>query len=227
MQPINIYLVRHGQTFFNKYDRFQGWSDIDLTEKGIADGHRAGNLLKDIRFDAAYSSDLPRAFKTATYILEENTQTDIVAPTPLKAFREQFFGTFEGVSGPDAVLDIVKCAPAKAAHITTFSDLLTAIGADATLDAIHAADPEHDAEDSQHFWTRIEAGFDRLRQLHPDGGDILLVSHGATIRSIAGRFGDAAFEGHAPANGSITKLILTEDAIKVAYYSVTDELPAN
>lgn len=226
MQAINIYLVRHGQTFFNLYRRFQGWCDIDLTPKGIADGHRAGMLLKDIKFDAAYSSDLARAVKTATYILEENINTPIDVPTPLPAFREQFFGTFEGVLNEDATKAILEHAGSEADGVVDFSELLSKIGADATLDAIKAADPRHDAENAAEFWDRIEKGFNELRELHSNGGDVLLVSHGATIRSLAGRYGEKAFESHAPENGSITKLIVTENDIKVEYYSATDELPA-
>lgn len=226
MQPLNVYMVRHGQTYFNLYGRFQGWSDIDLTTKGIADGHHAGQVLKDLKFDAAYSSDLSRAVKTATYVLAENKHTDITTPTLLPAFREYFFGTFEGVSSAEAIKSIRAHAGEAAANVEEFSEILTAIGADATSNAIKAADPAKDAEDAADFWTRIDGGFNQLRQLHPEGGDILLVSHGAAIRSIAGRFGDKAYEGHAPENGSITKLVVTDNDVQVAYYSATDELPA-
>lgn len=226
MSSINIYLVRHGQTYFNLYHRFQGWSDIDLTTKGIADGHRTGKLLQNTKFDAAYSSDLARAVKTATYILEENKVTPITTPTQLPAFREQFFGTFEGLSSEDTTKTIAQYADNVTGDINDFSDLIANIGTDATLDAIKAADSYHDAENAAEFWARMDKGFNQLRELHPNGGNVLLVSHGATIRSLAGRYGDADLAAKAPENGSVTKLIVTDDTIKVEYYSLTDELPA-
>lgn len=226
-ESINIYFVRHGETFFNKYGRFQGWSDIDLTKKGILDGHHAGEMLKDIKFDGAYSSDLSRAVKTATYVLEENLQTDIKTPTPLKAFREHFFGTFEGLSSDDAVKNIVKHMNFDP-KIIGFSKLLESIGIDKTLDAIKESDPSHDAENASEFWTRINAGFDDLRKNHKNGENILIVSHGAAIRSIASHFSDKPvgyYETRAPENGSVTKLNLTKDDVNIEYYALTEELP--
>lgn len=223
MNNINIYLVRHGQTYFNLYERFQGWSDIELTEKGVADGHRSGHLLENVKFDAAYSSDLSRAVKTAEYILSENPNTDIKTPVKLPEFREQFFGSFEGTDTLEAIKKIT--AANKLTGIESFSDLLTIEGVDNALNALKAADPYHHAENANEFWSRIDAGFNFLRQAHPDGANILLVSHGSTIRSIAGHFGKKEYEGIAPENGSITKLTLTPDDVDVVYYSQIDELP--
>lgn len=221
MQPINVYLVRHGQTYFNLYKRMQGWSDMPLTEKGIADGHRAGRVLKDINFDAAYSSDLTRAVNTATYILSENTQTDLTTPTPLPEFREVSFGAFEGLTGEFAVSMVA----AKLENVESFTELMASEGADGTMEAFKAADPYGHAEGAQEFWDRVTTGLDILRDQQEPGDNVLLVSHGATIRSIAGRFGQKAYEGQAPENGSITKLEITEDAVKVVFYNEIDNLP--
>ena len=48
---INVYMVRHGQTYLNKYRRMQGWTNAPLTEKGIADGQAAGERLRHVHFD--------------------------------------------------------------------------------------------------------------------------------------------------------------------------------
>ena len=56
-----IYLVRHGQTILNRYNRMQGWCDSPLTQKGIEDAHEAGRRLKKIRFAYAFHSDTTRA----------------------------------------------------------------------------------------------------------------------------------------------------------------------
>ena len=67
-----IYLVRHGQTFINRYDKMQGWCDTPLTNQGIKEAENTGVVLKDIPFDIAFSSDLKRACDTCDYIISEN-----------------------------------------------------------------------------------------------------------------------------------------------------------
>ena len=61
-----IVLLRHGESAWNKENRFTGWTDVDLTEKGVAEAVRAGELLaeKGFRFKKAYTSYLKRAVKT-------------------------------------------------------------------------------------------------------------------------------------------------------------------
>ena len=58
-----IVLLRHGESAWNKENRFTGWTDVDLTEKGIAEAEKAGQLLidNDFQFDKAYTSYLKRA----------------------------------------------------------------------------------------------------------------------------------------------------------------------
>lgn len=80
---VHIYMVRHGETYFNFLHRFQGWSDAPLTEKGIQDGYHAGTRLANVHFDGAYSSDLTRAIHTARYILTNNAASNFSDPTQL------------------------------------------------------------------------------------------------------------------------------------------------
>ncbi len=65
-----LVLVRHGQSVWNLQNRFTGWVDVPLTEKGKEEAFKAGELLKDIRFNVAYTSDLTRAQETLRIILE-------------------------------------------------------------------------------------------------------------------------------------------------------------
>ncbi|KIO96174.1 Phosphoglycerate mutase family protein [Levilactobacillus brevis] len=92
---VELYLVRHGQTYLNKYHRIQGWSDSPLTDKGIADAKRAGQRLAQVTFAAAYASDTTRAQNTAKRILAANAQPVTLTTEP--AFREENFGYFEGL----------------------------------------------------------------------------------------------------------------------------------
>lgn len=68
-----IVLLRHGESTWNKENRFTGWTDVDLTQKGVEEGRQAGRLLKQegFAFDLAYTSVLKRANKTLNIVLEE------------------------------------------------------------------------------------------------------------------------------------------------------------
>ena len=68
-----VVLLRHGESTWNMENRFTGWTDVDLSEKGIAEAHAAGKLLRDsgYRFDLAYTSVLKRAIRTLWIVLDE------------------------------------------------------------------------------------------------------------------------------------------------------------
>lgn len=160
-----LYMVRHGQTILNSYNRLQGWCDSPLTEKGTNDAHSAGKHLENIHFDAAYSSDTTRAMKTCRYILFENKE---YPKTPkrktLTYFREQSFGYFEGNDATQTWLMV------GAVHgCRTYNDLLDKYSLAATRDLLHEVDPFKDAERDEDYWARIDEGFDWLRKHHHDG----------------------------------------------------------
>jgi Fructose-2,6-bisphosphatase len=78
---------------------------------------------------------------------------------------------------------------------------------DSTKNFMKEADPFHDAENAEEYWTRLGRGFDRIDQIAKDGDKILLVSHGTTIRSITDRFGNGKFDiTVSPRNSSLTML---------------------
>ena len=67
-----LVLVRHGQSIWNLENRFTGWTDVDLSEKGINEAIEAGKVLKQkgYNFDLAFTSVLKRAEDTLKYILK-------------------------------------------------------------------------------------------------------------------------------------------------------------
>jgi len=69
-----LILTRHGQSVWNAENKFTGWVDVDLSEKGILEAQKSGQLLKklNINIDVSYTSFLKRAIKTLTTILQEN-----------------------------------------------------------------------------------------------------------------------------------------------------------
>ena len=183
----NLYLVRHGQTIFNHYERMQGWSNAPLTDKGIADGYAAGDRLENIRFDAAYSSDLQRAIQTAEFVLSRNKQSgDLTEPEQLQQFREQFFGFFEGLPSAKSSQLIAEKNGLK--DIDTYSDIMANLSQDEVMDAMHIADPTDDAEDAQTFWARLNKGIEMLRRNTRDGQNVLLVSHGTLIGNLVDHY---------------------------------------
>ena len=71
-----LILTRHGQSIWNAENRFTGWVDIDLSEKGILEARKSGMLIKNLNIDinVSYTSFLKRAIKTLTVILQENNK---------------------------------------------------------------------------------------------------------------------------------------------------------
>lgn len=89
-----IYLVRHGQTLWNADMRFQGTSDIQLSDLGVRQAEMLADRFKDIKLDAIYSSDLNRAFNTAKIVAQKH-ELQVVAKEKL---REICFGAWEGLN---------------------------------------------------------------------------------------------------------------------------------
>lgn len=87
-----IYLMRHGETEWNKEGRLQGQSDIPLNELGLELAEKTAVGLRDIRFDAAFSSPLQRALATAETIVGDR-KLPVVTDDRLK---EMHFGANEG-----------------------------------------------------------------------------------------------------------------------------------
>ena len=69
-----LILTRHGQSVWNAENRFTGWVDVDLSEKGVLEAEKSGQFIKDldINIDVSYTSCLKRAIKTLTTILKKN-----------------------------------------------------------------------------------------------------------------------------------------------------------
>lgn len=87
-----FYIVRHGQTVWNVEGKLQGQKDSPLTEAGIEQAKKAGELLKQIEFHEAFSSDLLRAKRTAELITLEKKL--IIKTSEL--LRERTYGSYEG-----------------------------------------------------------------------------------------------------------------------------------
>jgi len=94
-----IVLLRHGESTWNKENRFTGWTDVDLTEKGMEEARTAGKIMKNegFQFDVAYVSVLKRALRTLWLALEEMDQLWIPW---IKTWRlnERHYGALQGLN---------------------------------------------------------------------------------------------------------------------------------
>lgn len=227
---LHLYLVRHGQTYFNRYNRLQGWSNSPLTHEGLDDALRAGEKLKNVDFAAAFCSDTTRAEVTAHAILRAHAEakeqnTDPPELVTNKGFREQFYGYFEGQD-----MGMSWYAAGAPHGVKTYNDIVSRFGLAATKDFLKEADPFHDAESEEEYWARIKGGFALIaRAAHTanaaaraasptssqpqhhlqEGSNVLLISHGNTLLSLMHKFGGPELDlSERPANGSVTvKLI--------------------
>jgi probable phosphoglycerate mutase len=90
----SIYLVRHGQTAWNKEEIFRGRSDVPLNEVGLREAALAGGYLREVEIHAIYSSPLARAWETAKRIAELHN----LKVLPLDGIIDISFGRWEGHS---------------------------------------------------------------------------------------------------------------------------------
>ena len=87
-----LILVRHGQSIYNQENRFTGWKDVDLTEKGIFEAKSSSSLLSKQAIDLAFTSNLKRAQKTLDLILNELGIKNI-SITKNEALNERDYGS--------------------------------------------------------------------------------------------------------------------------------------
>lgn len=94
-----LVLVRHGQSEWNKTNQFTGWTDVDLTEQGIAEARRAGQLLREegFCFPKAYTSYLKRAIKTLNNILDV-MNLDWIPVQKDWRLNEKHYGMLQGLN---------------------------------------------------------------------------------------------------------------------------------
>ncbi len=94
-----VVLLRHGESLWNKENRFTGWTDVDITEKGYQEAKKAGEVLKaeGFKFDIAYTSVLKRAIRTLWIVLDE---LDLMWIPVINNWRlnERHYGALQGLN---------------------------------------------------------------------------------------------------------------------------------
>ena len=156
------FLVRHGETEWNRDGRVQGHSDVPMSDTGREQARRTAERLAHVTFSAAYASDLARARETAEIILARNP-----APPPLRldaALRELSFGVMEGLNWREI----------SATH-PRIAGRLEGVECDLGL-APEEGESLHDAFARQR---------DFLRRVSGQEGSVLVAGHGGTLRVLA------------------------------------------
>ena len=93
-----LILTRHGQSIWNAENRFTGWVDVDLSDKGVKEAEKSGELIKKLntKIDISYTSYLKRAIKTLTTILQKNN-LEIKFNTAWQ-LNERHYGSLTGLN---------------------------------------------------------------------------------------------------------------------------------
>jgi 2,3-bisphosphoglycerate-dependent phosphoglycerate mutase len=94
-----VVLIRHGESVWNKENLFTGWTDVDLSEKGVAEAHTAAVLLKEggYTFDIAFTSVLKRAIRTLWIVMDD---MDLMWIPVVRSWRlnERMYGDLQGLN---------------------------------------------------------------------------------------------------------------------------------
>ncbi len=161
--PCTIYLVRHGETDWNKMGIMQGQKNIPLNSKGKEQALVLHKKLKNVKFDAIFSSDLFRAKQTAEIIAKERKL--IISTT--KMIRERFLGKMEG----EKFLDFKK----------KFLELVD-------LKNRELLEKKHNIETFESVVSRLLTFIRQTAFAYP-GKKVLVVTHGTALRMILSKLG--------------------------------------
>ena len=93
-----LILIRHGQSVWNAENRFTGWTDVELSQKGVGEAERAGDILSEIRFGVVHTSGLIRAQKTAEIIMSRNNVSGKIPVMKDQRLNERHYGDLQGLN---------------------------------------------------------------------------------------------------------------------------------
>ncbi len=188
---IKLILLRHGQSQWNLETRFTGWTDVDLTEKGIAEAREAGRLLQAYghRFEVAFTSVLKRAIRTL-WIVQDAMDLMWVPAHPTWRLNERHYGALQGLDKQE----MARKLGAEAVH-----DLRR--GYASRPPALEPSDPRHPRFDRRYadvdpvLLPATESLKDTLDRLLPyweeaiapvlrSGRNVLISAHGNSLRAL-------------------------------------------
>ena len=93
-----LILIRHGQSVWNAENRFTGWTDVDLSDKGVSEAEEAGNELSNEKIDVVHTSDLIRAKRTAEIVMKSNVRSNGTVTKSDWRLNERNYGALQGLN---------------------------------------------------------------------------------------------------------------------------------
>ena len=187
-----LILLRHGQSIWNLENRFTGWTDVDLSDHGMAEARNAGKLLRaeGYHFDKAFTSVLKRAIRTLWIVMDEMNLMWIPVHRSWR-LNERHYGTLQGLNKRDTVEKYGQ----KQVQIWRRSYETRPPALDKTDKRNPAFDPRY-AQFKNKGLPSTECLKDTLNRVLPywheviepdlkDGKQILVAAHGNSLRALA------------------------------------------
>lgn len=173
-----LYLIRHGETEWNRDDVVMGHSDSPLTDTGVQQASDLAHTLSSVNFSSAFSSDSPRATRTAEIALGDRA----VSIGKSEKLRERNFSRFEGLSVEEFV----------SANKESFLERDALSGADRWGHELSGC-----VESDESVITRFLSELHKIA-LANIGGTVLVATHGGPIRLLLVKLGFASYEDLPP-----------------------------
>ena len=183
-----LVLLRHGESAWNRENRFTGWTDVDLSAQGVEEARSAGRLLKTegYAFDLAYTSVLKRAIRTLNFALEELDQLWLPVAKDWR-LNERHYGALQGLNKAET-----------AAKFGEAQVLVWRRSYDTPPPALEPGDPRHEARDPRYAGVAVpltECLKDTVARVIPywestiapavrGAGRILVAAHGNSLRAL-------------------------------------------
>ena len=183
-----LVLLRHGESDWNRENRFTGWTDVDLSPRGIEEARAGARLLRagDYRFDLAFTSLLKRAIRTLWIALEELDQMWIPVEKSWR-LNERHYGALQGLNKAETASKYGE--PQVLAWRRSY---------DVPPPALEAGDPRYEGKDARYAGTRVprtECLKDTVARVIPywasaiapavrAGRRVLIAAHGNSLRAL-------------------------------------------
>jgi len=183
-----LVLLRHGESDWNRENRFTGWTDVDLSAKGVEEARAAGRSLKSggYRFDLAFTSVLKRAIRTLWIALDELDQMWLPVTKDWR-LNERHYGNLQGLNKAEM-----------AAKFGEKQVLVWRRSYDVPPEPLAASDPRSEASDPRYTGVRVPASEclkDTVARVVPywqsaiapairSGKRVLVAAHGNSLRAL-------------------------------------------
>lgn len=208
----SLVLLRHGQSDWNAQNRFTGFVDVELSDKGRAEAEKGGRLLKDIRFDRVFASTLKRAYDTAEIALEASGTNEHLRQdgawqiTKHDDLRERDYGDLAGLNKAETAEKFGD----EQVHIWRRSYDVRPPGGESLKDVVERVGPYFERE----ILPELKAG-----------KNVLVGAHGNTVRALL-----VALDCHSPEEISsveiptgVPMVFETENGMPKTYRFLRDE----